>query len=391
LTSPEQTRALLESWGKRTAIGALVFGLCVVAGAVIDATAFFRAWLYSYLFILAFPLGSLAILMLHHLTGGAWGKAIRPVLVAAARTLPIVALLFLPVVFGLEREYAWAIEGAADHDHLLAHKRPWLNPTAFVVRAAIYLAIWVAFSLLLPRLMRAAEESSDPIVRRRPVMLSGPGLLILCLLLSFAGIDWAMSTEPQWYSTIYGLIFVVGYGLTGFAFSAYVATKLFDKPPFAAEISLARLHDLGKLTFAFVMLWAYVQFSQLLIIWSGNLAEESPWYLNRISSGWEQVSWALAAFHFALPWLLLLPRTFNRNPRILAAAVSILLLMRLVEAYWLVFPAYHPTGIAPHWLDVVTPVFLAALWASAFIHRLRTGPWPAAAPIPVPTAKEAHA
>jgi hypothetical protein len=346
--------------------------LCVL-GAFVSREQFFRAYLVAYLFWLGIALGSLAILMLQYLTGGAWGAVARRVLESATRTLPLLAVLFLPLLFGLPDLYEWARPEALAHDALLRHKRLYLNVPFFVARAAFYFAVWIALARALARYSLAQDRAADPEVARRLEMLSRGGLLLYGLTMTFAAVDWAMSIEPHWFSTIYGVIFMGGQGLSTFAFVIPVLALAADRPPLSRVVSPAQFHDLGKLMLAFVMLWAYFALSQFLIIWSANLPEEIPWYLRRRAGGWQWVGLGLIVFHFVAPFVVLLSRDVKRKPRVLAVVATALIAARFVDLYWLVRPGLEPR-LAPSWLDPVTAIAIGGLWLWLFLGALAAQP-----------------
>lgn len=355
----------------------LVGGLATVAalyGVFTDPLQFCHSYLYAYLFWLGLALGSLAIVMLHHMTGGSWGFAIRRLLEAGMRTLPLMALLFVPILFAIERLYPWAAHDATAHDALLQHKAPYLNVPFFIARTVLYFALWIGLSRILLRWSAKQDRTGDAGPVRRARTLAGPGLGIYGLSMTFASIDWAMSLEPHWFSTMYGVIFIVGQVLSTLAFSIVAAAWLQKRPPFSRFLSTAHFHDLGNLMFAFVMLWAYVNFSQYLIIWSGNLAEETPWYLHRSGQGWQTLALGLIVFHFCVPFLLLLSRKTKRSAHVLAAVAMLLMMMRFVDLYWFIGPAFHRDGLAVHWMDFVTPIALGGLWLAWFIRQLKGRP-----------------
>jgi hypothetical protein len=360
-----QRRALL--------IGALATAVALY-GAFTDSTQFFRSYLFAYFFWLGLSLGSLAIVMLHLITGGSWGFAIRRLLEAGMRTLPLMALFFVPILFAIQTLYPWAAHDAAAHDELLQHKAPYLNVPFFIARSVLYFALWIGTSWILLRYSAKQDRTGDAGPGRRARTLAGPGLGMYGLTMTFAAVDWAMSLEPHWFSTMYGVIFIVGQALSTLAFSVVVAAWLQKRPPFSRFLSTSHFHDLGNLMFAFVMLWAYVSFSQYLIIWSGNLAEETPWYLHRTGHGWEALAIGLIVFHFAVPFLLLLSRKSKRNSQVLAIIALGLLAMRFVDLYWFIGPAFHRDGFAIHWLDFVTPVAIGGLWLAWFIRQLKGRP-----------------
>ena len=332
----------------------------------------------------------LVILMIHHLTGGQWGWALRGVATAAARTLPWLALLFLPLVLGLHDLYPWA-NWPADQiagSQILSQKALYLNVPFFLVRAGAYFALWLVFGLLVLRWQERVPDLADSPEARRLRTLCGPGLVAYGLGATFAAFDWVMSLEPFWYSTIFGAMFATGQVLSAFAFA--IAALLFLARPEELEgvITHKHLRDLGSLLLAFVMLWAYLNFSQYLLIYSGNLPEETRWYRHRLVGGWDFVALLLVLLHFVLPFLLLLSRDVKQRPRALASVAALLLVMRLVDRYWMIVPAFAPwKGLRLHWMDVAALVGVGGVWAALFLRELRRRPL---LPAPVPGGEANH-
>jgi hypothetical protein len=355
------------------AVGVAGLAACAL-GAFLDPGAFFPSYLFGYLFWLGIALGSLAIVMLYHLVGGAWGFPIRRLLESAALTLPLLALLFVPLLFGLGELYAWARPGAVAADPLLQHKQPYLNPPFFIVRAAIYFAVWIGLAYFLSRWSLQQDATDDPAPGQRMRYLSRFGLVAYMLTVTFASIDWVMSIEPDWYSTIYGLIYVAGQGLAGFSVAIISAALLKDRQPLARVITPDTFGDLGGLLMTFVMFWAYVALSQFLLIWSGNLPEEVIWYEHRIHGGWNWVIIFVIAFQFAGPFLLLLARQVKRTAWSLAALALAILLVHLADLFWLVVPPFRQAGISLHWLDAAAPIGIGGLWLAAFAWLLGRRP-----------------
>lgn len=355
---------------ERRALVAGVAALVVVAiGAVFDTGAFYRAWLASWLFWLSVALGPLVIIMLHYLSGGGWGIVVRRVAEAAVGTMPVVALLFLPVAFGMRDLYVWARPDAVAADPTLETKHVYLNVPFFLGRAAIYFIVWTALAWLLVRWSRERDAVPDPHPRRFR-LVAGPGLVLYGITITFASIDWGMSIEPHWYSTVYPMMFGIGQVLAGFAFTITVAVLLREREGFGRLVHGQNLVDLGNLMLTFLVLWAYCAFSQLLLVFAGNIREEVTWYLARERPGWLGVALALIAVHFFVPFFLLLQRAVKRNPATLAAVAVLILVMRLVDDYWMVVPGV-PGAHGFHWLYVVTPLAVGGLWLAAFARQLR--------------------
>jgi hypothetical protein len=352
------------------AVGLIAAVLCA-GGALIFPPAFFRAYLSAYIFWIGIPVGCLALLMLHHLVGGRWGFMIQRVLEAAIQTLPLMALLFIPLFFGLSDVYPWARTEVAAADPLLQQKAAYLNIPFFVARTVVYFAVWIVVGRVLVTWSLRQDRSADDTLTLRLQRLSGPGLVLYGLTVTFAVIDWIMSLEPKWYSTIFGMIFMVSFGLAAMAL-AILATRFLEKEkPLAQVVSPERWHDLGNLLLALVMFWAYLNFSQFLLIWSENLAEEIPWYLHRIGGGWAWVAMALILFQFALPFVLLLSRNTKRNSQTLAAVAAAILFMHWLDILWMVVPSFYPARFHFHWLDIAVPVAIGGLWLAAFIGYLK--------------------
>ncbi len=347
------------------AVGLVGLVLCAL-GWVADAPQFFSSWLLAVTYWVGVSIGCLALMMIHHLTGGAWGVVIRRVLEAAAAVLPLLAVLFVPLLFGLPELFAWARPEAAS-DPILAHKAGYLNPTAFTVRFVVYFALWAGLTFWLRALSARQDRAADPALSKRMQAIAAPGLVLWAFVTTFAFVDWLMSLEPHWFSTIYGVYFFGGAGLSAMGFLVIVAAALARREPLAGVLTARHFHDWGKLTLAFVLLWAYFAFSQFLIIWAGNLPEEISWYLHRTRHGWAFVGIALALFHFGVPFLLLLSRELKRRPGRLALLAGFILFMRWVDYLWQIAPAMHPERFAVHWLDVVAPLAVGGLWLATFV------------------------
>ena len=354
-------------------VGIAGLALCAV-GFASDRAHFFRAYLLAYVFWIGIALGSLAISMLHHLSGGAWGVVIRRVLEAASRTLPFMALLFLPIAFGIHELYLWANPEAVAKDAILQHKSPYLNVPFFIGRAVIYFIIWSALAYLLSKWSLEQEQRGETGQALRMQRLSGLGLVLYALTILFMSVDWIMSLDPHWFSTIYGILFMGGQGLSAFAFTIAVAVLLSRTEPMSRVIAPAHLHDLGKLMLAFLMLWAYFSFSQFLIIWSANLPEEIPWYLRRWEGAWQWVGLALIFGHFVLPFVLLLSSDIKKHGRTLIVVALVVILMRIVDLFWNIGPMHHEETFGATWLDAVAPVALGGVWLALFLWQLQTRP-----------------
>ena len=370
-----QQRALIVG-----VIGLIAGGI----GAAMNLDQFFMSWLIGFLFCLSLSLGCLALLMLQHISGGQWGMVGRRVFEAGSRMLPIVALLFVPLLFGLPKVFVWAQPEAVAGSHVVQMKTAYLNVSFFVIRAVVYFLFWMLLVVLLNR-WSAAQDNGEGVTKHDSIRyrkVSAPGLLFLVITVTFASVDWVMSLEPEWFSTIFGLLTIAGYGLTGIAFTIVVLAAIDRDRPAGSLLTPRHFHDFGKLLLAFTMLWAYLSFSQFLIIWSGNLPEEIPWYIARIRGSWGAVAILLVVGHFFLPFALLLSADIKKRSGLLAKVALFILVMRLIDLIWYVAPAFRhmaPEGaggthsvIPMHWMDIAIPVGLTGLWVFLFVRQLRT-------------------
>ncbi len=370
----------------------VLFAVAAAAGAGAAALAwlvdwlplaqFFRSYLVAWLFWLSISVGSLLLLLLHNLTGGAWGWVSRHLLLAAASTLPLVGLLFLPIAFGLIHIYEWADDAHMAADPLLAHKQPYLNPTWFYLRAGVYWLVWLTLLLFVRRTSRRIYAAESEAARRMRV-ISGLGLALSGLAVTFASFDWGMSLEPHWYSTIYGVIFFAGQGLAALAFTIVALVHWPPEPDAVVVAGPDDLHDLGKLLLAFTMFWAYVAFSQFLIIWYANIPEEVIWYQRRLVHGWQWLAVAIALFHFILPFLILLGRGVKRQPGALATVALWMVVMRFVDTVWQIEPAFHRDYLFVPWLDLALAAAIGGVWLLYFTWLI--------APVPVPVVSRPRA
>lgn len=343
---------------------------------------FFRAYLVGWMFWLGVSLGCLAISMLGHLSGGDWQVVIRRVLEASSRVLPVLLVLFLPLAFGLPSLYEWARPELVQADHVLKLKEPYFYlkslsdqyPLFFYLRLLLYFAIWMGLAFSLSRLSRRQDETQDLSLISRMKMISAPGLIIYVLSLTFASVDWLMSLQPHWFSTIFGFYLVASQALSGFAFLIVIALLLSRSGTMEGIYQPRHFHDWGKLTFAFVMIWMYFSYSQWLITWAGNLPEEISFFLARIRGNFGWVTLAIVLFHFVVPFSLLLSRDLKRNGRTLVLVAGGLLLMRWVELFWQVEPAFHERHAVNDWLYVAVPLFIGGVWLFFFARTLKSRP-----------------
>ena len=352
----------------------LVFALVLVLGAALSPGRFFHGYLVGFIFWTGITVGSLALLMLQHLTGGAWGLVIRRVLEASTRTFPLMLLLFIPVAIGLKHIYPWTDAAVMNSTAALQKKTSFLNPAFFILRAFVYFAIWSTLAIALNWFSVQQDRAPSREVRKRMQMISGPGLVLTIICTTFAAIDWVMSLDPSWYSTIYGLIFVASWALSALAFTILIMYWLSAREPMSAVVQPRHSHDWGNLTLTLVMLWTYFAFSQYLLIWSGNLPEETTWYVARKQGGWGAIALAVVIFQFAFPFLALLSRATKKNAQRLAMLAALILLMRVIDVIWLIEPTYSRGDFVFNWMDYVAPIAIGGLWLGTFAWWLQKRP-----------------
>ena len=365
---------------------ALVIGLIGIAASVFgyltDHQQFFQSYLLAFTYWVCLPLGCLGILMIHHLAGGRWGFAIRRMLEAGASTMPVMFVLGLPIIAGMHELFAWTHTDVVANDEVLTHKLPYLNSTFFIIRYVAYFVIWTIMGTLLTRWSVLQDQMTETWPTRYMQRLSGPGMVLFAVLATFAGTDWLMSLEPHWFSTIFCAIYILGMALMAWAFMVLVGVPLSKHEPLNVLLTNERLRDLGTMMLGFVMLWAYTSFSQLLIIWSGNLPEEITWYYTRLHGGWLYLGYALIGFHFAVPLLLLVSSRIKARLKVLVSVAVGLMFMRLVDLYWITAPAFRDHDgamtqafeLAPHWLDLAAPIGVGGLWVFFFFGQLKKRP-----------------
>ena len=350
--------------------GAVIGGL----GVLLQPDQFMPSWLIGFLFTFGLSMGCFALLMLQHMTGGQWGLVSRRIFEAGSRLLPLAVLLFIPIAVFAPKLYLWARPEAVRTDEILQKKEIYLNLPFFWIRAVVYFAVWL-FGVMMLNRWSAQQDAGQVAVTeadtRRFRVVSAPGLLIYVVLLSLAAVDWIMSLTPHWFSTVFGLIMVVGQGLGALSFTVAVLAILISREPMNGLLKARHFHDLGKLMLAFVMLWAYLSFSQFLIIWAGNLPEEIPYYLDRMRGAWQYLSLALIFGHFILPFCLLLSQDLKKRPKLLARIAWFIVAIRLYDLIWLVAPTFNQGAFPISLANVGVPLALGGLWIFLFAAQLR--------------------
>lgn len=368
----------MEAWftkleGMATKVGAAGI-VALAASYFVWGERFFQSYLTGYLLWLGLTLGCLAILLLHHLVSGAWGHIIQRMAESGTRNLAVMGVLFVPILLGMEELYPWTDEAVVAASHVVGHKTGYLNVPFFVVRAILYFALWIGTAVLLRRWSARQDARPDPSITRTLKLFSGPALILFVIAATLASVDWMMSLEPEWFSTIYGMSFIVGAVLTALCFCVFILARIAGHKPYADILTTRHAHHLGNLIFAFTILWAYMAFSQYLIIWSGNLPEDNMWYLRRTETGWAAVALVLLVGHFFVPFFVLLSRKSKRVLRRLQFVAAYLIVMRLIDLFWLTAPAFDASAVSVHALDLIAPVAIGGVWVAVFARWLRTRP-----------------
>ena len=374
---------IVKTIAKRSLIVGVVFAIIAAILAVRNLDEFYRAYILGYMCWLGVALGSMAVIMIRHLTGGGWGVVIRRVQGAAMRSLPLLTVFFIPIAVAVfqGRIYPWLMApGSIQDPHIREHldkhdfiKAAYLNPRGFIFRAIIYFAIWNVLSYLLSRWSKQGDAPNAPDNRQKFKAVAGPGLILYGFSISFAAIDWVMSLDPSWISTIFGLIILIGEVLSGICFAIVVERILYNYKPMSEMLRSDFVHDHGKWTLTFIMVWAYFSFSQWLIIWAGNLPDEITFYMKRLSGGWGLVGLFLALFHFVVPFAILLSRSFKRDIRKLVWLAVWMLFMRYVDLFWIIEPNFSKTLMITV-ADIVVPVAIGGFWLAFYFNNLGSLP-----------------
>lgn len=352
----------------------LVLGGLLYAFATGEMSGFYQAYLVGYMICAGITLVCMAFIMLHHLIGGRWGFVIQRLLEAAMSTLPVLLVLFIPIVLGMHDLYHWTHAEVVAVDPILQHKASYLNVPFFIVRTVFYFAIWIAASSLLIKWSIAQDTSGDPGLNDKMRNICGPGVVVFALTMTFASFDWIMSTDPHWFSTLYGVMMIVNAGGAALSFVVIMMTWLRKHEPISELADADRFHDWGKLLLAFTLLWFYMMLSQFLIIWAANLPEENPWYVHRVHGGWEVLSVILALCRFVIAFFLLLSIPRKRDPRRLVRVAWFILVMHLVDIFWHVAPNFRLDGFSVSIMDVMVPVGLFGIWFFFVLNRLKRFP-----------------
>ena len=380
-----RTPDIINRW-RMPALG--IGGIALLAWAVgtyLNPEQGLRSWLLGFIFWGGIAIGSLGLLMLQYVAGGAWGVVIRKALEAAGRTMPLLVLFFIPIAIGVYtgKIYEWTHLPATDP--VMIQRGIFMTPVMWIARGFAFLGIFWVMAWVLGKWSDQQDKTNSVeesrLVLERASRFSGPGLVFFAIIVTFASVDWVMSLEPHWFSTIWGLLYVAGWALSSLCFMVAIMSVVIDTAPMDTVLGRRHFHDLGKLMLALVMVWAYFNYSQYLIIWSGNIPEEKVWFISRTSGvcGW--VGAILLFFHFAFPFLVLLQQDFKRRAKWLAGVAIFVLVMRFVDFFWHIGPSPwvtpgEPAAGAFHldWLDLAAPIAVGGLWLWWFFGQLASRP-----------------
>ncbi len=344
--------------------------LLLVGEAIAWPRDFLHSYLYGYVFWLGVSLGCLGLFMLHHLVSGGWGHVIQRMTEAGMRMIPLMAVLFLPLIVGMRELYPWT--GPSEPGVVI--RTAYLQVPFFIIRSVGYFVVWGGMAWILTRWSVLQDRLGDPSYTRKLRLLSAPGLVVYVLTMTFASVDWLMSLEPGWASTVYGFLVVVSQVLSALCVAVITLRFVGERPPISQVVTERHVHHLGNLILTFVILWAYMAYAQFIIIWAGNLPDENVWYLHRLAPGWSTLGLFVVILHFFIPFALLLFRKVKRSVRALSRLAVWILVLRVVDTFWLVSPSFHPSGISVAATDLVSPLAIGALWVAAYLWLLRRRP-----------------
>jgi hypothetical protein len=369
--------AVVNVWRRRALVVGIVFAVPSIIGWIFDTDQFYRSYLLGYMWCFELTVGSLALLMLYHLTGGAWGTVIRRILEAAMQNIWLMLALFAPIIIGVHRLYPWSRPqevAASEHLRFISHQ--YLRLGLWLPRAGLYFLVFILLVWTLMAFSRRQDREPEVSMASALRAVSGPGAVVYLFLTLFLYTDWLMSLTPDWYSMIYGLIFNAGHGLAAISFAVVIAGLLVRYQPMKSVMQPDQFLDQGKIMLTFVMMWGWWSYAQWIIFWSGNKPDEIGWYIARTRGGWQWYGLALIVVYFCIPFALLLSRSFKSNPNKLAKLALLTLLARYMDNFWFIGPAFPDRAGHFHysWLDAVVPICLGAFWLALFFRRLQARP-----------------
>jgi hypothetical protein len=350
---------------------ALIAWVATIAGYFVNPHRFFQSYLVAFLFFIFTIFGAMFFLKVGYLTGSAWSVPMRRIAENMMITVPFGFVLFLPVLFGIHELYEWSHAEVVAKDAILTAKAPYLNPQAFTIRAIVFFAIWSLFAWRIYANSTKQDRTGSLEQMHAISRWSAPGLLILFLTATLASFDWSMSLDPHWYSTIFGIYCLAGGGTTFMGIWTLICIWLRRRKVLSNTITIEHYHDFGKWLLALTIFWAYIAFSQYMLIWYANLPEETMWFMHRFEGSWGPTSLVLLFGHFIIPFFVLLPRASKRNLAVLKFSAIWLLAFQYLDFYWQVMPQFYPAGIAPHWLDVSTFLAVGSAFGLVFWSRMK--------------------
>jgi len=364
------TDAILKVRPIALIIGALGLIVCLI-GLKAWPQQVFISYLTAVLFWFGIAAGSLLWLMIHFLTGGKWGYPLRRFFEAAAGAFPLVLLLFVPIFFGLRNLYPWMNPTVVAASEVLQHKRAYLNAPGFIIRTVFFLALWSWIAHLLRKWSRQQDTTHDLTPTRKLRRLSGPALVLYPITATFAYVDWIMSLEADWYSTMFPILICIGQMLSALVFVIMLLAWLAPRTSLAQITSRENFHHLGSLLLAFTMMWTYMAFAQFLIIWSGDLPHEIGWYLHRSRDGWGSVVIFIFVFQFLVPFFLLLSRKTKRSVTALTSIAVVVFIAHVVDVWWMIAPTFHHFPV-PSFFDLAAFCGIGGIWFATFASLLKS-------------------
>ncbi len=356
----------------------LIIGIVGLAlsgiGYMTDSAQFFHSYLVAFFFWLTIALGGLFFTLLHDLVQAKWSIVIRRIAESIMTVLPLMALFAIPVFLGIHELYHWSHADVVAHDEILQKKAGYLNVTFFIIRAVVYFAIWIIFALLLYKKSLQMDKTKDSSILVKLRRISAPGMILFALTSTFAAFDWLMSLDPHWYSTIFGVYVFSGSFLAVLSFIILVVLYQRHNEVMRQTVTVEHCHDLAKLTFGFVIFWAYMGFSQYFLMWYANIPEETVWYLHRWQGDWKDISLVIIFGHFAIPFVVLITRAAKRSFPVLLVISVWLLFVHWVDLYWLVLPNLYNHEVHLSWIDLTTMVGIGGVFVWYFWRRYTSQP-----------------
>lgn len=355
---------------KKQALVTGIAGLIATfAGFFIDQTQFFFSYLTAYMFWLTLVLGALFFTQLHHISGADWSIVLRRIIETVMISLPLMAILVIPILFGLHDLYHWSHADSVAADPVLLKKSAYLNPVFFTIRVILYFAIWILLARRLYQTSLAQDASFQPEQIMKMRKISAPGMILFALSITFASFDLLMSLDAHWYSTIFGVYIFGGSFLVILTFIVIFSLYLRKRGILAETITIEHYHDLGKFLFAFIIFWGYIGFSQYFLIWYANIPEETIWYLHRWEGSWKIVTMILVFGHFLIPFIFLMPRFTKRNLSGLRFIAIWIFIMHWIDIYWIVMPNFSHHGVHLSWIDLTAFLGIGGIFLWYFLNK----------------------